>query len=263
MTSEEFFARIAELLGEGRAFATARLLACEGSVPQSPGAGMIVHSDGTIESTIGGGPFEADVIKDARELLSDGRILHKRYEITRNNLGMYCAGRAEVLIEAFPAAWQLWIFGGGHIGQALGQLAGQTRLFRTSVFDDRPEFAAATRHPTVDDAVHTDLTWTHGLGVPSRTTCVVIATRCHETDRMLVARLAASDAAYVGMIGSETKRATMMKELAEEGVPTSALERVETPAGLPIGGKSPMEVALSILARVVQIRNNADRDRRV
>jgi xanthine dehydrogenase accessory factor len=76
---------------------------------------------------------------------------------------------------------------------------------------------------------------------------------------MLVARYAQRDVAYLGMIGSESKRRILMSELAVGGVDPQRLARVETPIGLPIGGKSPGEVALSILARVVQVKNELER----
>lgn len=261
MKPAEFFSRISELLGEGRSFAAARLLATAGSVPQQAGAGILVFPDGATEFTIGGGPFEAAVIKDAVGLLGDGRLLHKHYEITRASLGMYCCGRAEVLIEAFPQPWEIWIFGGGHVGQALVDLASRLGVFRVFLIDDRTEFASRERHPHADRLVLTDREYREGVGVPGITTCVVIVTRCHETDRMLAARFVSTPARYVGMIGSESKRRTIVRELVEEGVPASALEKLETPAGLPIRGKTPGEVALSILARVVQVKNSANPDR--
>ncbi|MBI2838782.1 MAG: XdhC family protein [Acidobacteria bacterium] len=261
MRQGDFFARIAELLGEGRSFAAARLLATEGSVPQETGAGILIFPDGATEFTIGGGPFEAAVIKDALGLLEGGTLLHKTYEITRASLGMYCCGRAEVLIEAFPQPWELWVFGGGHVGQALVDLASRLGLFRITLIDDRAEFASRQRHPHADRVVLTDRDYREGVGVPGITTCVVIVTRCHETDRTLAARFVGTPSRYVGMIGSETKRRTIVRELVDEGVPASALQKLETPAGLPIGGKSPGEVALSILARVVQAKNSASPDR--
>lgn len=258
MNHSRFFRRVSDLLAERRTFAVARLLACEGSVPQSAGAGMIVFADGTIEFTIGGGPFEAAVIKDSIDLIGSGGIVHKSYGITQKELGMYCCGRAEVLIEVPQAPWELWIFGGGHIGKSLARLAAQIGAFIVTVFDDRPEYAAVERHVDADRVVLTDRDYQHGVSRPGVTTCVVITTRCHQTDKKLVARFSGCEMAYFGMVGSAKKRRTMLKELMAEGASASGLDRLETPAGLPIGGKSPEEVALSILSRVVQVKNDLE-----
>ena len=81
MTKERYFARVAELLRTGHRFATARLLAAEGSVPQREGAAMIVHPGGSIEGTIGGGRFEASVILDAVKLLESGGAVTLPFDI--------------------------------------------------------------------------------------------------------------------------------------------------------------------------------------
>jgi xanthine dehydrogenase accessory factor len=254
---DEFFARVARLIEEGRSFATARLLDVEGSVPQEPGAGMIVHPDGAIEWTIGGGRFEATVTTDALRLLEGrARVELKEYALTREDLRMYCAGRARVLLEAHRPAPELVIFGGGHVGESLGRLAAEVRLFRTTVVDDRPQYAARERHPRADRVVATDPTWREGVPPLGPWTYAVLVSRCHEVDKQLLKRLAGEDLAYLGMIGSKTKAATMLRELESEGVPRAHLERVRAPIGLDLGEtKEPGAVALSILAEVVKALN--------
>jgi xanthine dehydrogenase accessory factor len=253
----DFYRRIAALLDEGRRFATARLLDARGSVPQHPGAGMIVFPDGSIERTIGGGRFEATVILDAVRLLDSGGAIELReYALTRDDLHMYCAGVARVLLEAHRPSPELVIFGGGHVGEALGRLAAEARLFRTAVVDDREAFASRARHPSVDRVIHTDPLYQDGLPALGPWTYAVIVTRCHEVDRALLKRLAALDLAYLGMIGSETKARSMLAELADEGVARERLERVRSPIGLRLGEtKEPGAVAVSILAEVVKTLN--------
>src|SRR5262249_51531056 len=134
----DFHRRIAALIEEGRRFASARLLDVQGSVPQRPGAGMIVFPDGAIEGTIGGGRFEATVILDAVRLREAGAAIEvKACALTRREVRMYCAGRARVLLEPHAPSPELVIFGGGHVGERLGRLAAETRLFRTTLVDDR------------------------------------------------------------------------------------------------------------------------------
>jgi xanthine dehydrogenase accessory factor len=257
MRPHEFFARVAALLEEGRPFATARLLDAEGSVPQAPGAAMIVFPDGSIEWTIGGGRFEATVILDALRLLEGGGAIEmKEYGLTRDELRMYCAGRARVLIEAHRPAPELVVFGGGHVGEALGRLAAELRLFRVTVIDDRPQFASRDRHPRADRVIQTDPLYRERIPPLGRWTYAVVVSRCHDVDKHLVRRLAGEDVAYVGMIGSKTKARGLLRELEAEGVPRERLERVRAPIGLDLGAtKDPATVALSILAEVVKALN--------
>jgi xanthine dehydrogenase accessory factor len=85
---------------------------------------------------------------------------------------------------------------------------------------------------------------------------VVIVTRCRETDREILARLADRDLAYLGMIGSRRKVRIVMDELRERGVPAEFLARVRAPVGLEIGARTPAEIALSILAEIVAVRHD-------
>jgi xanthine dehydrogenase accessory factor len=250
----DFHGRVARLIEEGRRFATARLLDVRGSVPQRPGAGMIVFPDGAIEGTIGGGRFEATAILDAVRLLETGAAIEvKEYALTREDLRMYCAGRARVLLEAHEPAPELVIFGGGHVGEALGRLAAAARLFRTTLVDDRAPYAARERHPSVDRVVLTDALYRENLPPFGAWTYAAIVTRCHDVDKAVLKRLCGEDVAYVGMIGSESKARTILRELEDDGVPRERLARVRTPIGLPLGRtKEPGAVAVSILAEVVK-----------
>lgn len=257
MRPADFHRRVAELIEGGRRFATARLLEAKGSVPQAPGAAMIVFPDGSIEGTVGGGRFEATVILDAVRMLEDGGSIDVReYALNRDELRMFCAGRARVLIEAHAPAPELLIFGGGHVGEALGRLAAATRLFRTTVIDDRPPYAARERHPTVDRVVLTDPLYRERLPEMGPWSYAVLVTRCHDVDKALLKRLAGEDLAYLGMIGSASKARSILGELEREGVPPERLARVRSPIGLPLGAtKEPGAVAVSILAEVLKTWN--------
>ncbi len=254
MRRAEFHRRIASLLEEGRSFAVARLVAARGSVPQDPGAAMIVHPGGAIEGTIMAARFEAAAALDALRLLeSGGRAEVREYALTRDDLHMYCAGRATVLLEAYAPDPELVIFGGGHVGAALARLAAATGLFRVTVVDDREQYAARERHPAADRVIRTDPTYAEGLPPLGPASYVVLVTRCHDVDRALLRRLAREDVAYVGMIGSRSKAAAILAELAADGVPPERLSRVRSPIGLPLGEtKDPGAVAVGILAEVVQ-----------
>jgi xanthine dehydrogenase accessory factor len=150
------------------------------------------------------------------------------------------------------------IFGGGHVGEALGRLAAELRLFRVTVVDDRAQFAARDRHPRADRVVQTDPLYRERIPALGPWTYAVVVSRCHDVDKHLVRRLAAeADLAYLGMIGSKTKARSLLRELELEGAPRERLERVRAPIGLDLGEtKDPATVALSILAEVVKALND-------
>lgn len=256
LTPETIHRRIAELLQQRQQIVVATISGIKGSAPQKAGAKMIVLKDGTFEFTIGGGPFEAEVIQDALTGFQQTTPFHREYTLTKNELGMYCQGFVRVLFETYLPQPQLMIFGGGHVGQALSKLAATSELFFVTVIDDREQFANREKHPLADRVIHSDRDFQRDVPPIDEETYVVIVTRCHPTDKMLVRRYAPmKTAAYIGVIGSEAKIRQFYKELEEEGVPPSELEDLHAPIGLPIGGKSPAEVALSILAELVQVKN--------
>jgi xanthine dehydrogenase accessory factor len=259
MELADFHARVAALLRSGRPFGTARLVGLEGSVPQAAGASMVVHPDGAIEGTIGGGRFEAAATTDLLGMLEDGAgraVELKRYTLSRDELGMYCAGRAEVLLETFPAGDELVIFGGGHVGAALCRQARQVGGFRVTVVDDRLPYADPAHHPQADRVIRTDPTYAAGLPELGPWTYAVMVTRCHDVDKALLARLAPLELAYLGMIGSKAKWKQLRAILEREGADPAHLDSVHAPIGLPLGRtKRPEEVALSILAEVIKVRN--------
>jgi len=121
--------------------------------------------------------------------------------------------------------------------------------------DDREEYAKKTRHPEADQTILTDRTFTVGIPPVDSETYVLILTRCHATDKLLVHKYVDSPAAYIGLIGSEAKVRQFARELEEEGISAARFERIHAPIGIPIGGKNPAEIAVSILAQVIQVKN--------
>jgi xanthine dehydrogenase accessory factor len=256
LSAETIHRRIAELLQQRKRIVVATISEVKGSAPQKAGAKMIVFADGSFDFTIGGGPFEAEVIQDALSGFHQTTPFHREYKLTKNEIGMYCQGYVRVLFETYLPQPRLMIFGGGHVGQALSKLAAASELFSVTVIDDREQFANREKHPSADHIIHSDRNFEKDVPAIDEETYVVIVTRCHPTDKMLVQRYAPKKiAAYIGVIGSEAKIRQFYKELEEEGVPASDLEELHAPIGLPIGGKSPAEVAISILAELVQVKN--------
>lgn len=160
--------------------------------------------------------------------------------------------RADLLVEALSAPTRLFVFGGGHVAKETVFLANLAE-FRTIVCDDRPEYVNEERFP---DSVCVLL--------DSYTDCsrfeirpddfIVIVTRGHLGDYDVLKWALTTDAAYIGMIGSHSKREKIYARLREEGVSNEAIARVVSPIGIPIAGETPFEIAISILAQLIDVR---------
>ncbi|MCI0603291.1 XdhC/CoxI family protein [bacterium] len=254
---EALHRRIATLLDLRKHFVVATILETKGSCPQQSGAKIIVRSDGSFEFTIGGGTFEAEVIQDSLAFLKSDSPQTRDYKLTKSELGMYCQGLVKVFFEKYAPRPQLLIFGGGHVGQALSRIGAATELFSVVVVDDRKEYASRKKHPAADRIILTDRNFTKKIPQVDEETYIVILTRCHATDKLLVQKYADSKTAYVGLIGSQAKIRQFARELQqEEGMQAKTFERIHAPVGLQIGGKNPSEIAISILAEVLLVKNS-------
>lgn len=255
---------LAEAARSGRRVALATIVRASGSTPRTLGARLVVRSDGATIGTIGGGAFEALVAADARDLLgeTDAAPRVKRYTFTETGddaLGMACGGTVEVLLEAVGAGPRLIVFGAGHVGLALARLAA-TVGFDIALVDDRPDACEAARRAAVG-AVHPCGPEWDDLPAMDAGSYVAVVTRCHRTDRLALRAIGERPLRYVGLIGSRRKKTVIFRELVEsDGLPPAALERVRCPIGLPVGGETPEEIAVSIVAEILQERHRRRED---
>ena len=243
----------------GRRCGLATIVRASGSTPRTAGARMLVREDGSTFGTIGGGAFEAAVAADLKALLGDGAGPGiKRYVFTEegaNALGMACGGTAEVLLEPWSAGPRLMIFGAGHVGRALARLAGQVG-FACEIVDDREHECAEAEQARVARVFRCDAAFEHGVPQVDPSCFVSVVTRCHRTDRLALRTVLGKAPRYLGLIGSRRKKAVIFKQLIEEdGADEEALAAVRCPIGLPIGGETPEEIAVSIVAELLQVRH--------
>ncbi len=151
---------------------------------------------------------------------------------------------------------QLIIAGAGHIGKALSHL-GSLLDFEVTVWDDRPEFANKELLPDADHVLACDFMEASEKIRIASDTYLVIVTRGHRDDALVLKKYIGSDAAYIGMIGSRSKIGQVREKFLENNWATTAQwERVHTPIGLPIGSKTVQEIAVSIAAELIRERNN-------
>lgn len=163
-------------------------------------------------------------------------------------------GEEGFLVEPTSMGGSVVIFGAGHISQELAPLTGRVG-FRTVVLDDREEFANRERFPAVDE-IHVLESFERAMDVLEigEESYLVLVTRGHGHDRTVLAQALGTTAGYIGMIGSRRKRDAIYAALLEEGFTRRDLERVHCPIGLDIGAETPEEIAVSILAELIQVR---------
>ena len=261
----EFHRALAELLEAGIGCASATLVDATGSTPAKAGHHLIVPESGPPRFTMGGGPLEAEVIADCRRQLAAGANALREYHLVpgeHGGVGMVCGGTVRVFIEVHPAPGTLLVFGGGHVGAEVIRMA-EGLGFARAVADDREEWLEAQRFGPGVRRHHCPDAYAGELPATDERTRVVIVTRCHATDREILARLARRPRAYLGMIGSRRKVESVLGELEERGLPRSLFRDLRAPIGLDIGARTPREIALAILAEIVAERNAPERAARL
>jgi xanthine dehydrogenase accessory factor len=172
-----------------------------------------------------------------------------RLVVSRDDLG--CS--VGLFVEPILSDPVLYIFGGGHVSAQIIPLASKVG-FKVEVIDDRPEFADPKKFP--DAAKVHQFAFEGVLAKISvdESSYLVIVTRGHIHDKTVLDQCLRTKAKYIGMIGSRRKKAMIYEKLLEEGFTKSDLDRVHAPIGLDIGAETPEEIAVSIVAELIQVR---------
>lgn len=253
--------RILEEVMSARESGPAALVATVIQAPPSAtvpvGAKLLLRQDGSSLGSLGGGPLEAAILADAREALRRHAVDSPFYSpdgthLTRSEAES-ASGGYQVMLEAHEPPAVLLIVGGGHIGKALATI-GDLCGFSVVVADDRPDYANPERFPEADRVICGDFAEMLRDFPIDANTYVVTVTRGHRHDEMALRQVAGSPAAYVGMIGSRRRVGAVLQHLIDDGLDPEAVRRVHTPIGLDIGAETPEEIAVAIMAEVIQAR---------
>lgn len=234
----------------------------QGSTPQRPGARMLVYADGAVSGTIGGGCVEAEMTRRARQALESGRPVLTSYDLTPEQAGdegLVCGGRMEVFIEPLEGTPELAILGGGHVARPLCTLASMAG-FRVSVLDDRERYATGERFPEAERVVVAGFDEAaQALSLTPRS-FVVVVTRGHKGDAVALASCLPLRPRFLGLLGSKAKRVHVFEDLVGRGFGSDDLATIETPVGVEIGAETPVEIAVSIVARMICVRRGVAAD---
>jgi len=293
------------------------MVAASGSVPNRPGAKLLVTGEGRHEGTVGGGVTEQTLVSRAADMLSSGaRGCSEVVEVehTEGGSGALCSGTqtfallrldtddAEVvsriarallreqercivldtngidLVRERPSGdgprwheagggWQylepvgprdtVTIIGGGHVSLALSRVL--TPLgFRVVVLDDRPDLDTMERNEWAAERRVVDYATIRDAVPEGNRSYVCVMTFAHERDEDVLRALVGRPFRYLGMMGSPAKVASVFSHLSDSGIDSTALSKVRAPIGVPIESNTPEEIAVSVAAELVAVRNGAE-----
>lgn len=250
----DFVAKLAEITKESVPAALCILTETEGSTPRKAGSKMIVTMDGRIYGTIGGGSMEQRVIQEARMACNRSLPVKLKYNLD-DDLQMQCGGFVEVYIEPIGLPLHLVIFGAGHVGSALGHYA-RDFGFKVSFVDSRAEFAKKQEQLGFS-VILGDFVEEGKKIISNDRTFFVVVTPQHSFDQEITAILAKKPFAYLGMIGSKRKIADAKQYFIENNLLTPAeIARIDMPIGIKFNAETPEEIAISILARLIDVKNS-------
>jgi xanthine dehydrogenase accessory factor len=257
----DIYEEIVKLRREGRRGAVATIVNVRGSIPSYKTAKMLIRDDGSIFGTIGGGCVEADVWQAAREVMEQEKPRTLTFNLNQDpkyDTGLVCGGTLDIFIEPILPQATLYIFGAGHVAQALYKTA-QNSGFDTLIIDDRELYANRQRFPEAREVIAEDFDQAMARLSPTDSEFVVIVTRGHRDDMRVLRWAVQTPARYIGMIGSKRKTVTIFRELQKEGLAAGLFDRVHAPIGLDIGAVTPEEIAVSITAELIAIRRRVER----
>lgn len=253
---ENIYQRAAQLETEGKGGVLCTIISSKGSTPRHAGSKMLVFPDGTFIGSVGGGEIENRVLQEAKAAYLDGRTRKLVYNMVNPAEGDpgICGGTVEVYVEPILPKPILVIIGGGHVGKVTASL-GKWLGFRVVVSDDRPEFCNKEFIPDADEFYICPMAELVQKMEITPHTYIVLTTRGSDVDVEGLAPLLDSPTRYIGVIGSKRRWLTTCKGLLEKGVSKEKLDQVHSPIGLELGAETPEEIAVSILAEIIMVRN--------
>lgn len=246
----------ADSLKSGKEFAVVTIVEAR-NLARTSGK-MVVYPDGRISGTVGGGMWEQSAILDALKCLKEGKNAVKTYSFESElaKAGFSCCGEMTAFIEVCRNdALQLVVVGGGHVGNAVIHTA-QAVGFHVTLVDTRSEAEIGDSIRSADRFIPVkSFGDVAELPLPAGA-YYVVSTYGHMVDgAALGGVLKRGDAAYVGMLGGMRKVRAIFGGLAEEGISQETLDAVHSPIGLDLGGETPEEIALAVVAEILAIKN--------
>ena len=255
-TDLEILREALRLLESGKKVALCSLIEKVGSGPRDIGAKIVVTEDGKTTGTIGGGSMERFLISESSKALGEGKPRRVVLSLQRGKkdgkieTGSICGGELTIFIDVIEPKPSLIIIGAGHVAWPLARLA-DILGFNLTIVDNDEKLACKERYPMAEKIVTGDFNEIlDKIDVTSKH-LVVVAHGEPEHDYLALEKIVRRKPAYIGLLGSRTKAATLVKRLKESGVSDDDLKSLHAPLGLDIGAQTPEEIGISILAEMI------------
>lgn len=254
-----FLEKCSELKNDHVNFVIVTIVSYSGSIPQEIGAKMLVTQEGLFSGTIGGGKIENAAIIKAKELLLNQQFASHLYIEwnLQKDIGMSCGGKMGLFFESCfnLASWSIVVFGAGHISQELIRVL--LRLNCTiKCIDSREEWLNRFPiHPKLQLVKKSNLF--EYVDLLEGNEYVAIATMGHSTDLPILEKIFKRGLGlpYVGVIGSDVKAIKLRKNLIELSFNEQQVQKFYCPMGEKIGNNTPSEIAISIVAQLLKVRD--------
>ncbi|MGI6702776.1 MAG: XdhC family aldehyde oxidoreductase maturation factor [Clostridia bacterium] len=187
---------------------------------------------------------------------------HIREDFAGTRIKVWSVGKEMYIIEPFFDIESVYIYGAGHVAQKIADITKKLGFY-TVVMDDREEFANRERFKTADEVrVIQSFNNLGNYDIIDDNSYIIIVTRGHAYDKDVLAQMLRTDAKYIGMIGSRSKRDYVYNSILNEGFTPDDLKRVHCPIGLNIYAQTPEEIAVSIAAELIKVKRGPQNERR-
>lgn len=249
--SLNIYREVLKVRQQGGAGILATVISVDGVFPKTEGVKEFIKASGEkVGSLFMGEELEERILKEAERLL---RV--KKIEVMTISSAETAQPwkTLEILLEPIISEPTVYIFGAGHISQQLVPLVRKVH-FKVVVIDDREMFANRDRFPEADEVIVAEFEKAFEQLTIDQSSYIVIVTRGHLYDGLILGNAVKTNAHYIGMIGSKRKIQTLYQNLLKKEVPKEALDKVHAPIGLDIHSETPEEIAVSIVAQLIKER---------
>jgi xanthine dehydrogenase accessory factor len=249
---------IADLEKKGEAAIICTIVESKGSAPRHEGSKMLVFPDGHIMGTVGGGEIENRVIAEALDALKARQSKFLHYDLVSPEKGDpgICGGQVEVYVEPIIPKVTILVVGAGHVGKQVVHLA-KWLNYRVVVSDDREELCKEEFMPGADEYIVCPMSELPQKIKITPYTYIIVTTRGADVDIEGLPALLKTEHAYLGVIGSRRRWETTRKEINRQQDFSEEFKRVHSPIGLELKAETPEEIAVSIMAEVLMVANQA------
>ena len=247
------YEKITQSIKQRKKFAVCIIVKTNGSTPRKIGSKMLVFEDKTIVGSIGGGGIEKNIIERALQIIKNQKpeLIKTKLETDHH---MACGGEVDIYIEAVVPKPKLYIFGAGHIGKILAEFSRKFN-FDITVIDNRDGIFENWNKESYN-LINKNYQDAFELLNFDTQTFICCVTYAHTFDKEVIAFCAKQEYAYLGMLSSKSKVAKFKKEFIENKTLTQEqIDNVNMPMGVPMNCETPEEITISILAKLIDVRN--------